>query len=332
VSPRSDRTPNATEIEQLRHQHYNATLVERIDVHDDLARFRVRPDKGVPPFEPGQYVALGLGYWEPRLPGTQGEELPPRQSWKVVRRAYSISCPLLTPQKQLLPCDRCDYLEFYVTLIREADQPPALTPRMFQLQPGDRLAVQSRIVGTYTLAGVDAEDTVVMLATGTGEAPHNAMAARLLAAGHRGVIAVATCARVDADFGYRMEHDVLTNQFPNYRYLTYTTREPRNLNAADPGYVGLERLQTMYTSGRLARDAGIDISPQTTHIFLCGNPMMIGLRRPQDPPLTQPGMLQLLMRDGFTSLHPIDPPGASDQPVALASRPMAGVVRFEKYW
>jgi len=38
----------------------NATLVTRIDLTPSVARFRVRPDAGMPPFEPGQYFALGL--------------------------------------------------------------------------------------------------------------------------------------------------------------------------------------------------------------------------------------------------------------------------------
>lgn len=355
--PQTDRVPNQDEIVQLRTQHYNAEVVERLEVHEDLARFRIRPDQGVPPFDPGQYVALGLGYWEARLPGTQAEEYEPKQSWKVVRRAYSISCPMLDPQQNLLPCSRCEYLEFYITLIRQADTPPALTPRLFHLHAGQRLFVQPRVVGTYTLAGIAPEDDVVLLGTGTGEAPHNAMAIKLLDDGHRGRVVVATCARVLADFGYRKEHDVLRQKYENYVYLAYTTREPRNLNSTAADYVGLERLQTVYKSGRLAKDADIDLNPNSTHMFLCGNPAMIGLRRPQDPPLDQPGMLQLLIENGFRSLHPIpsatnsdstdtsiaDSGGAENKAAngSLAKVEMQpktaqvagpGVVRYEKYW
>lgn len=345
LAPRSDRVPNENEIVQLREQHYNAELIERIEVHDDLIRFRIRPDQGVPKFEPGQYVALGLGYWESRLPGTQAEEYGPKQAWKVVRRAYSISCPILAPNQTLLPCDRCDYLEFYITLIRQADEPPALTPRLFHLRVGDRLFVQPRVVGTYTLSGIGVDDDVILLGTGTGEAPHNAMATKLLDDGHRGKVVVATCARVMRDFGYKKEHDVLREKFKNYVYLTYTTREPRNLNSTASDYVGLERLQTVYKSGRLAKDAGVSLHPSSTHIFLCGNPAMIGLRRPIDPPLSQPGMLQLLIDDGFQSLHPVpdatettatnssvDFPQETQTRSETAKSAGPGVVRYEKYW
>ena len=337
--PEKTQLPSDEELTDLRVKHYNGTVIERLDIHEDLARFRIRPDAGVPDFEPGQYVALGLGYWEDRLPGTQAEDLPDEKVRKVVKRAYSISCPVLDDRDRLLPCSRCDYLEFYVTLIRSSEQPPALTPRLFNLAEGDRLFVQPRVVGAYTLAGVQPDDDVVLLATGTGEAPHNAMATELLARGHRGKIVVATCARYQADFGYLKEHDVLCRRFENYVYLTYTTREARNLDPGSADYVGVERLQTVYETGRLAREANFELRPDSTHVFLCGNPAMIGLSRPNDPPLEHPGMLQLLIRDGFQSLYPVGTLAHMDAEQAAkataAEESLAagvGVIRFEKYW
>ena len=49
-------------------------------------------------------------------------------------------------------------------------------------------AVEPRATGHYTLAGIPAEANVAFFATGTGEAPHNAMIAELLAAGWPGEI------------------------------------------------------------------------------------------------------------------------------------------------
>ena len=54
---------DAKDAAALRDKLYNATIIERIDVNPDLARFRVKPDIPIPEFEPGQYVALGLGNW-----------------------------------------------------------------------------------------------------------------------------------------------------------------------------------------------------------------------------------------------------------------------------
>lgn len=315
------RAPEEFEAEQLRDTHYNATVLERIDVHSDLMRIRVRPDDGFTPFSPGQYVALGLGYWEPRVPDSQLEDLGPAKSWTMVRRAYSISCAMFDSDVNLITCNECEFLEFYIALIRYSDSPPALTPRLFLLQPGDRLFVQPRICGNYTLHHVSPDDDVLFLATGTGEAPHNAIVASLVKKGHRGRIVSATCARFERDFGYIREQELLARRFPNYKYLRYTTREPRNLDPQLDTYVGPQRFQKIYTSGQLARDSGLPFSPERTHVYLCGNPQMIGIQKRgaetgHSSESHEPGMLQLLLEAGFRDNGPPGP----------------GYVAYEKYW
>ena len=46
----------AAEATQLREKFYNATIIERVDANDELARFRIRPDNPIPQFEPGQEI------------------------------------------------------------------------------------------------------------------------------------------------------------------------------------------------------------------------------------------------------------------------------------
>lgn len=322
MSETIDSAPlDAEEAQQLREQLYNATIIERIDAHSDLARFRIRPDAGIPEFEPGQYVALGLGNWEPRLEGTQPDQVPEKRLRKLSRRAYSISCPLLDNEGNLAPVNSIDYLEFYVTLVRQADspdkQPPVLTPRLFRLTAGDRIEVQKKITGQYVLANVDPEDTVLMLGTGTGEAPHNAMAAKLLQQHHRGMIINVTSVRRRTDLAYAVEHKALMGCFDNYRYLPFTTRDPENLDPSHPGFVGKQYLQQLFTSGQLAEAAGDPLDPERTHVFLCGNPAMIGYVPPGSDPPPQPGMLPLLKQAGFSDAADCRGPGC---------------VRFEKYW
>ncbi len=305
--------------EALRATQYNATLTQRIDVTDDLVRMRVRPDRPLTRFEPGQYVAIGLGHWEPRVQPSQREVVPEKNWTKLVRRAYSISCPMLDEHDRLVTYDRLNYLEFYIALVRgsdDSDQPaPALTPRLFGLTVGDRLNVAPKITGTYTLAGVAPADTVLMLSTGTGEAPHNAMTAQLLSSGHSGRLINVTSVRRRADLGYLREHQCLMKQYPNYRYLPLTTREPENLDRNHPHYVGKQYVQELFVSGKLAELAGDPLCPSRTHVYLCGNPAMIGFVPPGGQPLAQPGMLPLLEAAGFTAEHP-----------------GCGHVRFEKYW
>lgn len=323
MSDTIDSAPlDAQEASQLREKHYNATIIERIDAHSELARFRIRPDLPIPPFKPGQYVALGLGNWEPRLEGTQREEVPEKKLRKLSRRAYSISCPMLDENDQLAPVDKIDYLEFYITLVREADspdkKPPVLTPRLFNLGVGDRIEVQKKIVGTYTLENVSPNDTVLMLGTGTGEAPHNAMSTMLLAYGHQGKVINVTSVRQRTDLAYAVEHAKLVKQFPQYRYLPFTTRDPENLDPSHPHFVGKQYLQDLFTSGKLAEAADDPLSPENTHVFLCGNPAMIGYVPPGADPPSKAGMLPLLREAGFTD--------------DTAVEPGPGTVRFEKYW
>ena len=312
---------DAKEASELRQKFYNATIIERIDAHDELARFRIRPDNPIPPFKPGQYVAIGLGNWEPRLPGTQEEVVPEKRLRKLSRRAYSISCPLLDDQDQVAPVDSIDYLEFYITLVRSADspekKPPVLTPRLFQLKAGDRIEVQKKITGQYVLENYEPDHTILMLGTGTGEAPHNAMSAMLLAANHRGRVINVTSVRRRADLAYAVEHAKLMKRYPQYRYLPFTTRDPENLDPKHPQYVGKQYLQDLVTLGQLAEAAGDDLSPDHTHVFLCGNPAMIGYVPPGGEAPTRPGMLPILREAGFADEHDAHGPGT---------------IRFEKYW
>jgi ferredoxin/flavodoxin---NADP+ reductase len=310
---------DAASKQRLRDAHYNATLLERVDIHEELFRIRVRPDAGFARFQPGQYVAIGLGNWEARVQPSQFEELDEKRLTKIVRRAYSISCPMLNPDNALATCDDVDYLELYITLVRQSwelnSKAPALTPRLFNLAAGDRLVVEAKIAGHYTLDGVNDDDTVLMISTGTGEAPHNAMTAGLLRRGHRGRIINFTTARNRIDLGYWDEHQRLMKLFPQYRYIATTTRDPENLDVNHAGYVGKQYVQDLFTSGKLAAMADDPLDPARTHVFLCGNPAMIGLVRAGDKPPAQLGMLPLLVKAGFTN-EEVGP----------------GLVRYEKYW
>jgi len=320
-SVESYEIPDANERQELRDQFYNATIIDRIDATEDLAKFRIRPDAPIPTFEPGQYVAIGLGYWEPRLLGTQPEDVPAKKIRKVVRRAYSISCPVLDDQGELAPVDEVDYLEFYITLVRKGatavSKPPALTPRLFGKQVGDRIVLERKITGKYILGQYAPDDTMLFMGTGTGEAPHNAMITRLLRQGHRGRIIVATSIRYHHDAAYHREHETLMRRFSNYVYLPLTTREPQNVQLDHPDFIGKQYLQTMFTSGKLAELAKDSLSPMNTHVYLCGNPDMIGYIPPGTDPPENPGMLPLLRQAGFRD---------------DVTEHEAGTIRFEKYW
>jgi ferredoxin--NADP+ reductase len=306
------------QIAELRRSKYNASVSSLRKVHSDLLIMRVRPDTPRASHRPGQYTTLGLGFWEPRFPGCQPEQLAPADEAKLARRSYSISCPILGDDGELYDAERAGWLEFYIVLVRETGKPqaPVLTPRLFMLQEGDRLHLGEKITGHYTLDGVRPADTVIFLGTGTGEAPHNYMLWELLRRRHEGRVLSACCVRYRKDLAYLATHERLMRRHANYKYLALTTRE-----GVGPG--GKVYIQDLLTSGELERQLGAPLDPGATHVFLCGNPKMIGV--PEKDPATgearfpqPPGVIEILTGRGFQL----------DQP----SRKFRGNIHYEEYW
>lgn len=306
------------QIAELRKTKYNATVVSLVKPHSDLMIMRVRSDFPRPSHIPGQYTVLGLGYWEPRFPGCQEEELKPGDETKLARRSYSISCPVLDDKGELLDLAKTDWLEFYVVLVRDSGKPqaPVLTPRLFLLREGDRLYLGEKITGHFTLEGVKPTDTVLFLSTGTGEAPHNYMLWDLLRRGHQGRILAACCVRYKRDLAYYALYEELMRRYPNLKYLALTTRE-----GVGPG--GKVYIQDLLTSGEMEKQLGKPLDPASTHVFLCGNPKMIGV--PEKDHATgkisfpqPPGVIEILTKKGFLL----------DQP----AKKFRGSIHYEEYW
>lgn len=103
---------------------------------------------------------------------------------------------------------------------------------------------------------------------------------------------------------------------PNYTYLPLTTRE-----ATPSG--GKVYIQDLITSGELERAVGAPLDPATTHVYLCGNPAMIGApekdRHSGELVYPEPtGVIEILEGRGFETDRP-----------AIKLR---GNIHFEKYW
>lgn len=306
------------QIAEQRARRYNAVVLSIKKIHSDLMIVRVKTDFPRPVHLPGQYCTLGLGNWEPRMPGCQDENLKPEDESKVTRRAYSISCSMVDERGEVLDLERTDYLEFYIVLVREnqGGRPPALTPRLFMLNAGDRLSVGEKITGHYTLESVKEGDNIVFLGTGTGEAPHNYMLWELLKRGHTGRVLSACCVRFRRDLGYVSTHEELCRRFNRYKYLALTTREADTVKHK-------VYIQDLLTSGQLEEQLGAALDPANTHIFLCGNPKMIGVpvKDPKTGERTYPspvGVIELLEKRGFqTDNH---------------AAKIKGNIHFEEYW
>jgi ferredoxin--NADP+ reductase len=301
----------ASVVEELREELYNAEITYFESTHSDLWVLRVRPDHGEISHHPGQYASLGLGYWEDRIDDAEDPGLDKRWE-KLIRRSYSISNRIFDEHGYLAGERGATELEFYIVLVPPTEgNIPGLTPRLALKRPGDRIYLGPKVAGRYTLNPVtDPMGTVLMFSTGTGEAPHNNMAVELLRKGHRGPIVAAVSVRNWADLGYLDKHRELEARYANYHYLPMPTRESD---------VPKRYIQDLIVQDTLSHEFGVTLDPANTHVFLCGNPAMIGLPEEADGETKYPqptGVVELLTERGFTLDH----------------RKQRGNLHFEEYW
>ncbi len=266
----------------------NAIAVQRIEVSPGLMILRVVPDGDweLPDFEPGQFAVLGLPRAAPRTPISDPEEDDPTDG-KLIKRAYSIASSSKAKE----------FMEFYVSLVPSGE----LTPRLFALEAGERVWLSPKTHGLFTLDDVDKDRHVAFLATGTGLAPYMSMLRTELTCGIGRHFAVLHGARHSWDLGYRSELMTLRRMCSNFTYLPTISR-PREEVAkwsGDSGY-----LQDLWRSPRLAEAWGFEPRPETTDVFICGNPGMIDQ------------MVEILEKDGYVE-H---------------TRRQTGQVHVERYW
>lgn len=247
----------------------NATLIERIDIHASLALFRIAPDSGdIADFEPGQFTNLGL-------PAPASDGAPPANSPRarregagprLYRRPYSIASP--RQEKR--------YLEFYLVHVDDGK----LTSMLWKLRVGDRLFMDDRIQGTFTLEGLPPDKDIVAVATGTGLAPFVSMYLTYRGTDRWHKFVILEGCRHAGDLAY---FDALTHaaaEDDSLIYLPMVTREP-SLQVAEtqtgsPDWTGLRgRVHQALDPVAFTDLTGQPLSPETAHVMLCGNPAMI---------------------------------------------------------
>lgn len=311
LAPRLVTDLDRDRIRELEVEHYNATITAFDTAHNELWRIKIRPDREAVAHRAGQYCSLGLGYWEPRADDAVDSGLEKKRH-KLVRRSYSISSPVFDSHGYLADPADMDEIELYIVWVQaDDDRVPGLTPRLALKHVGDRIYLGPKVAGRYTIRPIiDPAAPVLFCATGTGEAPHNAMVVELLRKGHHGPILSAVSVRYRSDLAYLDEHRRLRERFDNYHYISIPTRERD---------VPKRYMQDLITDGTLEEHLGTALDPVTVHVFLCGNPAMIGLPEweSDSPVFPEPvGVAQLLYELGFT----------------LDRRDVEGNVHYEEYW
>ena len=268
-------------------QQLNSILAQRIEVSPGLIIMRVVPEGWeLPDFEPGQFSVLGLPGSAPRCDVCDADEEPPDPD-KLLKRAYSIASSSVAKE----------FMEFYVSLVPSG----VLTPRLFALNLGDRVWLSPKATGLFTLDEVPADKHVVLVSTGTGLAPYMSMLRSHLTCGSVRRYAVLHGARHSWDLGYRSELMTLRRMCPNFTYVPTISR-PTEEAAQWPGETGY--VQELWGRGLLEKNWRLAPTPETTHVFVCGNPSMI-----ED-------MVDRLEKEGYTE-H---------------SRRQPGQIHVERYW
>jgi len=220
-------------------ERYNATLIERVDQHESLAYFWVKFDEEPTPFEPGQYMTIGVFI-----------------DGRIVQRPYSVASP---PRV----AGETGY-EFYLRLVNGG----TFTPVLWDLPVAHRM----RMIGPKGKFLLEPDDDRVHLfiSSGTGNAPFVSMMRETLAAGSPRRSVFINGVSYVRDLGYR---DILEAWESSGEYpVTFVPTISRPTDPSNAGWEGRTgRAETVVAP--VFVDLGL--RPDDTIAYLCGNPDMI---------------------------------------------------------
>ncbi|MFH2202215.1 MAG: ferredoxin--NADP reductase [Elusimicrobiota bacterium] len=237
----------------------NAKVIERMEFSPGSFILRVAPDGWeLPEFKAGQYTVLGLPGSASRSPLCDPEKEPAAPD-KLILRAYSVASSSHAK----------DCVEFYITLVRSG----ALTARLYDLKIGDRVFLGKKFTGLMTLENVPKEANVLLISTGTGLAPYMSMLRTLVTStGFDKQYAVIHGACNSWDLGYRSELETLSRMSKEFTYVPVVS-EPEGELIPWKGATGF--VEDVWKAGAVDQAWGMHPTKDDTHIFLCGNPLMI---------------------------------------------------------
>ncbi|MEE9233816.1 MAG: ferredoxin--NADP reductase [Candidatus Acidoferrales bacterium] len=221
-------------------KHCEVEIVERRDFSQDLWAVRVKADEPLR-FQPGQYATFGVV-----------------DGGKVIERPYSM---VSSPYE--------DTLEFFFELVPEG----GLTPRLYKLQPGDKLVMRKVAKGRFTLDTKSGHKKHLQVSTVTGLAPYVSMVRTLYRDWKEGKLPeglevyVLQGASRSWELGYREELEGYAREAP---WLTYVPTVSRPWDDKEwKGEVGrCEDILRKYSDQ-------FGLAPEETTVYLCGHPGMI---------------------------------------------------------
>ncbi len=216
-------------------QWHTGIVIENTRWNDRLTTLRFEAPLGK--FEPGQFVRVGLEI--------DGE---------IVARPYSL---VNTPNESVL--------EIFFNIVPDGP----LSPRLFELKPGDRLLVAEQTTGFFTMSEVPASSNLWMLATGTAIGPHLSILKDEEVWKKFDRVTLCYSVRTFDELAYTDTITKITDQHSDmFCFIPLVTREPHldTLNARIP-----ESIQ----NGKLEAQANAALSADDSHVMICGSSDMI---------------------------------------------------------
>ena len=273
---------------------YNATV--RVVAENENARvIRVVPAGPKVRYLGGQYGCLGL--------------VSNRDGAQMVKRPYSVSSSIVDDAGALIDHNETDYYEFYFNLVQPQPNRESLTEKLFRLKDNDGVFCGSKITGYFTAEDVPADRNTLLVASTTGEAATNALAAQWLLDGRDGKVCSVTVGPDGWETLYRGHHDRLMRSRPDYRY---------DLRKGGPAALEKHLERCCRDEGYSQESLGFALRPQDCHVFLCGDPDMIGAPRKKGAWACEPsgGAIKVLEAFAFS----------------VNTKFKQGNIEYETYW
>lgn len=203
--------------------------------------YSLRVDAPDVTFEAGQFARLAL----PAPPGSREE---------MLGRPYSfVNSPLESPH------------EFYFIIVPEGP----LSPRLAELEAGDPIWLLPRANGFFTVSELPATEVLWCLATGTGLGPFLSILRTPDPWSKFGRCVLVHAVRQAAELTYQdVIAGIAAKHAGAFSYVPFVSRETH------PGSLQ-GRIPAAIVDGRLEMHAGVALSPENSHVMLCGNPAMV---------------------------------------------------------
>lgn len=210
-------------------------VVENRPINDYLTSLII--DAPFTPFEAGQFVRVGVA-----------------DNDEVLARPYSL---VNSPGEP--------YLEVYLNIVEEGP----LSPRLFELQTGDKVFVSDNPSGFLTLGEIPDCRHLWMVATGTGIGPFLAILKSELVWQRFERVILCYSVSMAIELAYQdLIQQLLARHGEKFIYVPIVTRE------AHAGALGA-RVTTLMQDGTLEKQTGLSINGDDSHVMMCGSSEMI---------------------------------------------------------